>query len=251
SRRPVILTSIEDIGSRSDLLERSLIIELPTIRDGARRAEKAFWAEFEKKRPLILGALLNVVCGAMRRLPEIERETDADLSRMADFEQWGQAAEEPLGLDPGTFAEAYAANREAATQVALESSPVVDALLRLLRDKPSIEYTASKLLEELGWIDPELKRASGWPKTPRVLSQILRRAALNLRQVGMVAQRDRRGGGNTKVRGWRIEKAGAGDPEPGGPARPISTPCAPCAPCDPPAPGSLAACLPPELRAKL
>src|SRR5262245_45369615 len=85
SRRPVILTSIEDIGTRSDLLERSLIIDLPTIGEGKRRAEKAFWAEFEKKHPLILGALLDVVCGAIRALPEVERKPDTDLSRMADF----------------------------------------------------------------------------------------------------------------------------------------------------------------------
>src|SRR5262249_32258801 len=130
--RPVILTSIEDIGARSDLLERSLIIELPTIREGSRRAEKSFWADFEKKRPAILGALLDVVCGGIERLPGIEAKPNADLSRMADFEQWGEAVEEPLGLRPGTFAEAYKANREAATQVALDSSPVVASLFTLL-----------------------------------------------------------------------------------------------------------------------
>ena len=63
AQRPVILTSIEDIGTRSDLLERSLIIDLPTIRDGARKAEKKFWNQFERARPQILGALLDVVSG--------------------------------------------------------------------------------------------------------------------------------------------------------------------------------------------
>jgi len=31
AQRPVVLTSIEEVGTRSDLLERSLIVELPTI----------------------------------------------------------------------------------------------------------------------------------------------------------------------------------------------------------------------------
>ena len=50
AQRPVILTSIEEIGTRSDLLERSLIVELPTISQTQRRAEKQFWADFEKAR---------------------------------------------------------------------------------------------------------------------------------------------------------------------------------------------------------
>jgi hypothetical protein len=228
ARRPVILTSIEDIGARSDLLERSLIIELPTIREGARRAERAFWQEFEEKRPKILGALLNAVAGAMRRLPEVERQPGAELSRMADFEQWGRAVEGPLGLEPGTFAESYAANREAATQIALESSPVVAALFQLLEQYPRIEKTATVLLNDLGLFDSELKRSPGWPKTPRVLSQILRRGAPNLRQVGIVAVQGTRGGGDKKEKVWRIEKTGGG----AGPA-PEETPPRSIDPCDP------------------
>jgi hypothetical protein len=212
SQRPVILTSIEEIGTRSDLLERSLIVELPTIREGARRAEKSFWAEFETARPLILGALLDVICGAMRRLPEIEQKPDAELSRMADFEQWGEAVEGTLGLAPGTFAEAYAANREEATHVALESSPVVALLLKFLEKNPRVEYTATDLLERLGVLDYEAKRAPGWPKTPRVLSQILKRVAPNLRQIGIVAVQDTRGGGQAKEKVWRIERTEAAEP---------------------------------------
>lgn len=214
SRRPAILTSIEEIGTRSDLLERSLIIDLPTIGEGTRRAEKAFWQEFEKARPLILGALLDVVCGAIRRLPAIERKPDTDLSRMADFEQWGEAAEEPLGLASGTFAEVYAANREAATHVALESSPLVAALLKFLGKNPEVEYTATDLLEKLGLLDYESKRAPGWPKTARVLSQILKRVAPNLRQIGIIAVQDTRGGGKTKEKVWRIEKTDAIEADP-------------------------------------
>lgn len=222
ARRPVILTSIEDVGTRSDLLERTLIIDLPTIGEGERRAEKAFWRDFDEARPLILGALLDVVCGALRRLPDVEAKPGADLSRMADFEQWGEAAEGPLGLAPGTFAEAYAASREAANHTALESSPVVAALLRLLDQKDQKAartlredgYTATDLLEQLGWIDPELKKAPGWPKTPRVLSQILKRVAPNLRQVGIVAVQDTRGGGDKKEKVWRIERAEPALPDP-------------------------------------
>jgi Bifunctional DNA primase/polymerase, N-terminal/Primase C terminal 1 (PriCT-1) len=216
--RPVILTSIEEIATRSDLLERSLIIDLPPLEEGARRAEEEFWREFETVRPRILGALLDVVSGAMRRLPEIERRSNANLSRMADFEQWGEAAEESLGLEPGTFAEAYLANREAATQTALESSPLIAALLAYVKKTPKVEDTATNLLEKLGHIDTKLTEMPGWPKTPRVLSQIFKRVAPNLRQVGIVVTQGTRGGGQSKEKIWRIEKPGEPTPLPPKPA---------------------------------
>lgn len=202
--RPVILTSIEEIGAGSDLLERSLILELPRIDESKRRAEKKFWAEFEAARPRIFAALLEAISGALGNLPEVEAAAEPSLSRMADFEQWALAAEAPLGLAAGEFAEAYRANRERATHVALESSPVVAALVARLKWSGDFEGTATDLLRNLRLQDPELTRAPGWPKTPRVLSQILKRVAPNLRQVGVVAEQGTRGGGDKKQKIWRV-----------------------------------------------
>ena len=207
AQRPVILTSIEEIGTRSDLLERSLIIELPPIPEEKRLAEKDFWARYERVQPQILGALLDVVSGAMARLPDVEADEGA-LPRLADFYQWGRAAEVPLGLAPGTFAEAFAANQEAANYVVLETCPVASALLRLLKRGLEIEATAADLLTKLGRLDSELTRAPGWPKSPRVLSAILKRIAPNLRQVGIVAVQDTRGGGDKKQKVWNIRQTG-------------------------------------------
>jgi primase-like protein/bifunctional DNA primase/polymerase-like protein len=202
--RPVILTSIEEIAVRSDLLERSLIIELPTIGEAERKAEKQFWADFEKVQPRILGALLDVVSDAIRRLPEIEQKHNAELSRLADFEQWGEAAELELGLAEGQFVEAYCANREAATHLVLESNPVIAALLKYLKKNSPFEGTATRLLEKLSLGNYELKGQQGWPKSPRVLSQILKRIAPNLRQIGITAVRGTSGTRNDKKRVWVI-----------------------------------------------
>jgi hypothetical protein len=207
--RPIIVTSIEEIGTRSDLMERSLILDLPSIPETSRRTEKKFWADFDKAQPEILGALLAVVSSGIRNLPVVEKKTDVELSRMADFQQWGEACEESLGLAPGQFAEAYAANREAATQLILESQAVCAALMKLIQaskllKKPNIECNATVLLDQLHGQDEKLARSPGWPKTSRVLSQILRRVAPNLRQVGIIAVQDTRGGGMKKEKIWRI-----------------------------------------------
>jgi hypothetical protein len=208
--RPQILTSIEEIGARSDLLERSLILDLPPIGEGKRRAEKAIWADFEAARPAILGALLDAVSAGLRDLPAVEAKADAELGRMADFEQWARACEGPLGLAPGSFAEAYAANREVATQTVLESNPAIAALLRLLESESVYEQTATNLLTKLEFVTTDPRKQPGWPKTPRVLSAILKRAAPNLRQVGIVATQGTRGRDNAKEKVWRIEKTAPG-----------------------------------------
>ena len=204
AQRPVILTSIEEIGTRSDLLERSLIIELPSIDEKQRRAEKEFWADFEKVKPRILGALLDIVAGAIRRLPEIEAKAETELPRLADFHVFGEAAETFYGLEPGAFAESYAANREAATQIALESNPAVAALLKLLQKNPTVEDTSTGLLNKLSLIDGSSPPPHGWPKNARAFSAIVKRVAPNLRQIGITATQGFRGGGDSKEKVWRF-----------------------------------------------
>ena len=59
ARRPIILNGIDDIATRGDLQERSVLVSLPSILEDERREENTFWAEFEAVRPRIFGALLS------------------------------------------------------------------------------------------------------------------------------------------------------------------------------------------------
>src|SRR5690606_22624874 len=54
--RPVMLTSIEDVATRSDLLDRCLIVWLPSIPEEKRRSEEEIVVAFEQVQPQILGA---------------------------------------------------------------------------------------------------------------------------------------------------------------------------------------------------
>src|SRR5262249_6418959 len=67
SQRPVLLTSIEEVATRSDLLDRCLIVCLPAISEERRRSEAELHEAFEKVRPQILGALLDGISVALRR----------------------------------------------------------------------------------------------------------------------------------------------------------------------------------------
>jgi hypothetical protein len=56
-QRPVILNGIEDLATRSDLLDGAVVLELPPINEESRREERTLWAAFHESRavPATLG----------------------------------------------------------------------------------------------------------------------------------------------------------------------------------------------------
>ncbi len=183
--RPVLLNGITDIASRSDLLDRIVTITFPSIPEERRRTAKEVDAEFKRIAPRVFGALLNALSSALRRLPETQVE---NLPRMADFALFGAAAEEGLGLEPGSFLAAYRENRKAANDVALEASPVASAIDKLMDDRYIWTGTSGDLLAELAKRRP-IAGATGvcreWPTTSRKLTEGLKRSTTCLRQMGI------------------------------------------------------------------
>jgi len=181
-RCPVLLTSIQEIATRSDLLDRCLIVWLPAIPEDQRRPEAELFAEFDTARPRILGALLDGVATALRQLPTIELQS---LPRMADFALWATAAETAFGWDRGAFLAAYQGNRQSANDVALEASPVAGPLLGLLDERGAWSGTTGELLTAIQErVTEQVIRQTAWPKSPRSLSGHLKRLAPNLRDGG-------------------------------------------------------------------
>ena len=159
AERPVVLTAIEEIVTRADLLDRAVLVSLPIIAEDQRRAEAAFWAAFHQAAPAILGGLLDVLAATIQRFPMVRLDT---LPRMADYALWSTAAELPLGLLKTTFMKVYTKNRTTAHETAIEAFPIGPAI-RALAEK-SWTGTASELLDRLTQDVPEsARRAKDWP----------------------------------------------------------------------------------------
>jgi hypothetical protein len=180
--RPIILNGIDNVVARPDLAERALILDLAPISKRKRRTEKAFWAAFQKKYPLILGALLDAVAHGLAHLPRTQLK---DLPRMADFATWAAACETSF-CRAGTFIEAYTGNREEAIETTLSSDLVAAALRAFIAARTEWTGTATDLLDALNALTTEAQRKrKTWPDSPRALSNRLRRAATFLRTVGI------------------------------------------------------------------
>ncbi len=205
--RPVILNGIDDLGSRSDLMDRSLHVTLPTIPDGHRRDEDALWSDFHEARPSLIGALLDAVVVALRNYPTVRLDAKP---RMADFAKWAVAAEPALGCEPGAFLKAYTTNREDAHIAAIEASAVGPAIMALIEAETEWTGTATNLLAKLNddrYADAKTCSAKAWPKTPRGISNAVRRLAPNLRRAGLAVEFPRKAGG-IRDRLIQIEKVG-------------------------------------------
>ena len=91
--RPVVMNGIEEIGTRSDLLDRTIRVVLPAISEDRRRTETELWRAFRQAQPRILGALLDAVSCALRNIESVKLTS---IPRMADFAEWVVAAEPAL-----------------------------------------------------------------------------------------------------------------------------------------------------------
>jgi hypothetical protein len=195
--RPVVLNGIEELATRSDLLDRSLVLYLPNIPEAKCRPEERLWTDFYQARPRILGALLDAAAGALCQLPRVKLTR---APRMADFAHWIVASEPALGWPPRAFMAAYSANRGNANDLALESSPIVPPL-RDLAAGMSWSGTCQELLDKLATLaDEKATRAQYWPKSARSLSAILRRLAPNLRRAGVSVEIGNREPGGKRAR---------------------------------------------------
>ncbi len=178
-QRPVVMNGIEDLATRGDLLDRSLILYLPRIRQY--RPEDEFWTAFTNDLPGILGAFLDAVSSALINVINVRLTSTP---RMADFALWSTAAELALGLEQGSFIEAYDGNRADAHALALEASPLTDSL-RVIAEQ-GFTGTATELLDRLvDLVGEDVPRKKTWPKTANSLSGALRRLAPNLREIGI------------------------------------------------------------------
>lgn len=190
--RVVTLNGINLVIQKADLLDRSILLGLERIPKEKRREEQEFWKEFDKQKPLMLGAIFSAVSGAIREYPNIRL---SEYPRMADFTRWGCAIAKTLGYTQEEFLEAYYQSIERQNEEAIEASPVGTAIIAFIEEQygNAWEGTASDLLTELEKMAEKLKvniKSRDWPKDPVWLSRRIQLIHANLMEQGIEVIRD-------------------------------------------------------------
>lgn len=218
-RRVLLLSGVNIVAQRPDLLDRSLLLGLRPIPRGERRDEATFWTEFEEARPYIFGGMLDALSTAMRLRPAVRLK---EKPRLADFALWGYAAGEVLGVTCArgietltggvAFVAAYAANIINQNDEALSAHPVGQALIALLQEQGAWSGKPSDLLKELTSVADREKidtHSRAWPKAANALKRRVREVEHNLTAEGWTCYLDDRATDRTRERRWSFEKAEA------------------------------------------
>ena len=209
--RPIVVNGISDLPTRSDLLDRTLLIHIDPIGESKRMDESTFWRLFNEIRPRLFGRMLDAIQIGLGRLPSVKLDK---LPRMADYCKWGVAIEEAIGFPAGSFLRAYDNNREDTHAAAIDASPLAQAVVFYL-DRERAEWagtslqllmTITEFLKTPNLKHPEIERLLHHPKfpnSPATLSNELGRVEPNLERLGIKLERPRR---RYNARIWMLKR---------------------------------------------
>lgn len=183
-QKVIAINGINQVVSRADLLDRSILLSLERITPEQRKTEDDFWSEFEQDRPQILGACFEILSKAFK----LHQETKlSKLPRMAAFARWGYAIAEAAGFSGLDFIKAYSKNIDRQNDEAIDANPVAVAVVHFMKDHEDWLGTSSELYGYLDTIVKDLHLAAkyGWAGSAATLSKELRRLVPTLRARGI------------------------------------------------------------------
>jgi hypothetical protein len=123
--RAFIINGIGEFVHRPDLIERALLLSLPTMPEGARRTEGQISEEFRAALPGILGGLFDIVAVALKNERMVEPPSTV---RMADAAVWLQAAEPGTGFAAGMLLRAIEESQLKSVIDRISENPTVVAI---------------------------------------------------------------------------------------------------------------------------
>lgn len=177
---------------RGDVLDRSLVVELERIPDGERKTEEELWESFEAEHPKLLGALFEVLSGAIALKPSLKLSRRP---RLADWGEYAAAVYEVMGWGAETFLTDWDEVVKVQNQATLDGSPVAQAIIKFMEDKGEYSGTSSELHGKLEGVAESLGvsivRDKAWPKSARWLWRRIKEVLPLLVAAGIEAVRDR------------------------------------------------------------
>ena len=209
---PCLLNGIDAGVMRDDLLDRSIMLNLPYIAPAKRVSEEHVWSEFRRVHAACLGATLDAVVTGLRNL---EKTTLPELPRMADFAVWVAACEPALPWEPGEFLKAFIGRQGEASAILIENHELAQAIRELVIGENWIpeggyaEVSLDDFYRKLNPMDengrPQTKHdPKYWPQSAVALGRNLKRLQSLLRAGGIEITKMQR---KNAVRSrWKIER---------------------------------------------
>jgi hypothetical protein len=185
---PFIINGIGDFVHRPDLLERSILLSLPAMPEGARRTEQQIFGGLDVILPGFLGRLFDIVSVAFRDEHATEPPTDI---RMADAATWLKAAEPATGLPRGTLLRAIEDSQTISLVDRIRENSLFRALEQMLEERGPFDGGVGSLHDLLMQRIERPDRT--FPKTASHLSTQLQRLRPAMSKAGIAVELAHRG----------------------------------------------------------
>lgn len=181
----IIMNGVNVVAEKSDLLDRSINIELKRLTKECMISPTKLDTMFQSDLADILGAIMNAVAVAIN--DEEPVETD-NLIRMADFHLWGIKISRALGIQQEEFEEALLSNQTRINEKAIDNYPVASLLMDFIDGRDKWSGAVSKLHSELTSLALNKNintHQTKFPKDAGALSRRLKEVESNLAELGI------------------------------------------------------------------
>ena len=174
----VALNGISLVAKESDLLDRSLILELERINPKEIKSEQELWKSFEEDRPKFLGCIFYILYLAYF---DDEPTSEQEFIRLADFHLACIKVGRVIGMTDKEVSDILWENQRNVNRQSLSEDVVACCLIELMSHKKKYVNSMTGLLVDL----QDLASQNGivgsvLPKTPNHLSNRLRKVQSNL-----------------------------------------------------------------------
>jgi len=180
------LTGISVVAQKPDVLDRCLILNFERIDEDERLEEEQFWRQFNEEKPLLLGALFDVLSGVLKHASGIVLTRKP---RMADYSRYAAAAAIMLGETTESFLAAFGENTKRQNNASIESSSTAQVVIEFMSDKDEWEGASSELYGILKQIaekaNLQIGGAGGFPRAANWLWRKIKEVKPNLQSLGI------------------------------------------------------------------
>jgi len=190
-KRVVGMNGIDQVATRADLLDRSLIIELERINSSQRKRDSELNKAFALKKPKIFGALLDTVSAVLAFKDEVEI---SELPRLADYYHCAVTASIYFGHDQEHFQNVFLSNIKKQHETAFEASTVAQCILVFMEDKKEWKSSPSELYDKLNQLAINLSLTKGFPDGSNWLWKYIARDEQTLRAYKILVYKDKENG---------------------------------------------------------
>lgn len=182
-KRLIVINGISNPASASDLLDRSILVELDRVPESERRTERDLWAALDSMAPKVLGAAFDALSIALRTQ---QNHALPALPRMADWARLGYAVAEALGIGGEAFLEAYRNNTKLQHNEVIFTDPVADVIAKLSEANHELQGTPTEIYRRCSRILAEDEpMTKSWPKSVPSFARRLKMVSHNLRELGV------------------------------------------------------------------